>query len=170
NQFTCPMDETSPWQTTGGIQATWDGEASAGTQSKTALGERTIKANKIRALVPMTEESMADASALDSWLRQKAPEKIAHKDDLAIYQGAGVGQPLGILLSPALVTVSKESSQTADTLIGLNVIKMHMRMYAQSRKNADWIINPDIAAELINLSLPGRDAVGNAVTGWGGVR
>jgi HK97 family phage major capsid protein len=169
NQFTCPMDETSPWQTTGGIQATWDGEAVAATQSKPALGERTIKANKIRCLVPMTEESMADASALDSWLRKKAPEKIGHKVDLAIFQGTGVGQPLGVLNSPALVTVSKESSQTADTLIGLNVIKMHMRMYAPCRKNAVWLINPDIEAELLNLSLPGRDAVGNAVTGWGGL-
>ena len=169
NQFVCPMDETSPWQTTGGIQATWDGEAVAATQSKPSLGERTVKANKIRCLVPMTEESMADASALDSWLRKKAPEKIAHKVDLAIYQGTGVGQPLGILNSPALVTVSKESSQTADTLIGLNVIKMHMRMYAPCRRNAVWVINQDIEAELTNLSLPGRDAVGNAVTGWGGL-
>src|SRR4030095_15085454 len=56
NQFVCPMDETSPWQTSGGVQAYWDGEAVAATQSKPALGERTIKANKIRALVPMTEE------------------------------------------------------------------------------------------------------------------
>jgi len=169
NQFTCPMDETSPWQTTGGIQAYWDGEAAAATQSKPQLGERTVKANKIRALVPMTEESMADASALDSWLRKKAPVKIAHKVDLAIFQGTGVGQPLGVLNSPALVTVSKETSQTADTLIGLNVIKMHMRMYAPCRKNAVWLINQDIEAELTNLSLPGRDAVGNAVTGWGGL-
>lgn len=169
NQFTCPMDETSPWQTSGGIQAYWDGEAVAATQSKPALGERTVKANKIRALVPMTEESMADASAMDSWLRKKAPVKIAHKVDLAIFQGTGVGQPLGILNSPSLVTVSKETSQTADTLIGLNVIKMHMRMYAPSRKNAVWLINPDIEAELLNLSLAGRDAVGNAVTGWGGL-
>ncbi len=169
NQFTCPMDETNPWQTTGGIQAYWDGEAAAATQSKPALGERTVKANKIRALVPMTEESMADASAMDSWLRKKAPIKIAHKVDLAIFQGTGVGQPLGILNSPSLVTVSKEGSQTADTLIGLNVIKMHMRMYAPSRKNAVWLINPDIEAELLNLSLAGRDAVGNAVTGWGGL-
>lgn len=169
NQFTCPVDETSPWQTTGGIQAYWDGEAAAATQSKPALKERTVKLNKIRALVPMTEESMADASALDAWLRKKAPIKIAHKVDLAIFQGTGVGQPLGILNSPSLVTVSKESSQTADTLMGINVVKMYSRMYAPSRRNAVWIINQDIEPELINLSLPGRDGVGNAVSGWGGL-
>lgn len=169
NQFTCPMDETSPWQTTGGIQAYWDGEAAAATQSKPALGERTVKLNKIRALVPMTEESMADASAMDAWLRRKAPVKIQHKVDLAIFQGTGNGQPLGLLNGPATVTVSKETSQTADTLIGVNVVKMYTRMYAPSRKNAVWLINPDIMPELMNLSLPGRDAVGNAVTGWGGL-
>lgn len=169
NQFTCPMDETSPWQTTGGIQANWDGEAAAATQSKPSLGERTVKANKIRCLVPMTEESMADASAMDSWLRRKAPIKIAHKVDLAIFQGTGVGQPLGILNSPSLVTVSKESSQTADTFIGVNATKMWMRCYAPSRRNAVWLINQDVESELLGLSLPGRDNVGNAATGWGGM-
>ncbi len=168
NQFTCPVDETSPWGSAG-IQAYWDGEAVAATQSKPALGERTTKLNKLRCLVPMTEESMADAGALDSWLKKKAPEVISHKVDLAIFSGNGVGTPLGFLNAPCTVQVSKESSQTADTVMGVNVVKMWSRMYAPSRKNAVWLISQSIEPELIGLSLPGRDAVGNAVSGWGGM-
>lgn len=169
NQITFPADETTPWQTTGGIQAVWDGEAVAATQSKPQLQERTLKANKIRCLVPMTEESMSDASALDSYLRRKAPAKIAFKVNLALVQGTGSGQPLGLLNSPALVSVAKEAGQVADTLIGMNIIKMYSRLYAPSRANAVWLYNQDIEPQLYKLSVPGTDNEGNFVTGWGGL-
>jgi HK97 family phage major capsid protein len=167
NTFTCPVDETSPWQTSGGIQANWEGEAQAGGQSKPSLQDRTVKLNKLKALVPMTDELLDDASAMDSYLRRKAPEKIAFKLNLAIIQGTGAGQPLGILNSGALVTVSKNSPQTADTLTGKNIIDMWSRMYTASRQRAVWVINPDIEPQLLKLSIAGTDNEGNAVTGWG---
>jgi HK97 family phage major capsid protein len=167
NTVTYPMDETTPWQTTGGVQAYWDGEAATMTQSKPSLGESTTKLNRVTALVPMTDELLEDASALDSYLRRKAPEKIAFKVDLALLQGTGVGQPLGIVNSPALVTVSKESSQIADSVIANNILKMYNRMYAPSRSNAVWVINPDIEPWLHRLSMAGLDNDGNTVTGWG---
>lgn len=167
NSFTCPADETTPWQTTGGIQAYWDNEAAAATQSKPSLESKTVKLNKIRALVPMTEELLEDAAGMDAYLRTKAPAKIAFKVNLAILQGTGAGQPLGILNSPALVTVSKESSQISDSFIGNNAIKMYSRMPAANRGNAVWLINQDVEPQLYALSLPGKDNDGNSVTGWG---
>jgi HK97 family phage major capsid protein len=167
NTFTQPVDETTPWQTSGGIQAYWDGEAVAATQSKPTLGERTIKLNKLRALVPMTDELLEDASAMDSYLRRKAPEKIAFKVNDALVNGTGVGMPLGLLASASLVSVAKETSQTAATLVGNNIIKMYSRMYGPSRSKAVWLVNQDIEPMLYKLSVPGTDNVGNAVTGWG---
>jgi len=169
NTFSCPTDETSPWAASGGIQAYWDGEGAAATQSKPALSQTTVKLNKIRALVPMSEELLEDASAMDAYLRRKAPEKIAFKVNLAILQGTGVGQPLGILNSPCLVSVAKESGQQADTLVANNVIKMYSRMYAPSRPRGVWLINQDIEPQLYKLSIPGTDNTGNLVSGWGGM-
>lgn len=169
NSFTSPIDETTPWQTSGGILAYWDGEAVAATQSKPALQEQTVKLNKLRALVPVTEELLDDAAAMDAYLRRKAPEKIAFKVSHAVAFGTGVGQPLGFMNSGALITVSKESSQVADTLVANNVIKMYARMYAQGHANAVWLINQDILPQLFKLSIPGTDNTGNAVSGWGGL-
>lgn len=169
NTFSCPTDETTPWQTSGGIQAYWDGEAQAATQSKPSLTQETIKLNKIRALVPVTEELLEDAPAMDAYLRRKAPEKISFKVSLAIIQGNGVGMPLGILRAPSLVSVAKESGQQADTLVANNVIKMYSRMPAANRSKAVWLINQDIEPQLYKLSLPGTDNTGNSVTGWGGL-
>ncbi len=167
NNFTCPVDETSPWQTSGGILANWDGEAIAATQSKPSLQDRSVKLNKLRCLVPMTDELLEDASAMDSYLRRKAPEKIAFKLNLAIIQGTGAGQPLGLLNSGALVTVSKNNPQTADTITGKNILEMYSRMYTASRSKAVWVINQDIEPQLLKLAIPGTDNEGNAATGFG---
>lgn len=169
NSFTCPLDMTTPWQTSGGIQAYWGSEAATKTQSKPALQEVTTKLNKLYSLVPMTDELVEDASAMDAYLRRKAPEKIAFAASLALLSGTGVGQPLGIGNSPAIVSVTKETSQVADTLVANNIIKMYSRMWAPSRSKAVWLINQDIEPQLLKLSIPGTDNVGNAVTGWGGM-
>lgn len=167
NTFSCPVDETSPWQTSGGILANWEGEAQASTQSKPSLQDRNVKVNKLKCLVPMTEELLEDAAGMDSYLRRKAPEKIAFKINLALLQGTGAGQPLGLLNSPALVTVSKNSPQTADTITGKNILDMYSRLYAPSRSKAVWVINQDIEPMLYKLSIAGTDNEGNAATGWG---
>lgn len=167
NSLTVPADETTPWATSGGIQAYWENEGATGTQSKPSLEQKNIRLNKVRALVPVTEEILEDAPAMDAYLRVRAPAKIGFKVNLAIIQGTGVGQPLGLLGAPALVSVAKETSQTADTLVGNNVIKMFSRMPAANRQNAVWLINQDIEPQLYKLAVPGTDNAGNAVTGWG---
>lgn len=169
NTFTCPVDMTTPWQTSGGILSYWGSEAATKTQSKPNLQELTVKLNKNYALIPMTDELIEDASAMDAYLRRKAPEKIAFAINLAIIQGTGVGQPLGILNSPSIVSVAKETSQVADTIVANNIIKMYSRMYAPSRSKSVWIINQDIEPQLFKLSIAGTDNEGNAVTGWGGL-
>lgn len=169
NSFTAPVDMTTPWQTSGGIQAYWGVEAGTKTQSKPQLQERTTKLNKLYALVPMTDEILEDAPAMDAYLRRKAPEKIGFAANLSIVQGTGVGQPLGFLNSGALVSVAKESGQVADTLVANNIIKMYSRMIPSSVQNAVWLINPDIYPQLFKLSIAGTDNTGNSVSGWGGL-
>lgn len=169
NSATIPKDETTPWQTSGGVQAYWGGEANSITASKVALEQTSISVNKCTALVPVTDELLEDAPMLEGYLRRKVPDKIGFKVNLAIIQGTGVGQPLGLLNSPCLVSVAKESGQVADTLVGNNVIKMYSRMWAPHRSRAVWLINQDIEPQLLKLSVPGTDNAGNAVTGWGGL-
>lgn len=155
NSITLPKDETTPWQTTGGIQAYWEGEADQMTQSKPALQSVTTRLNKLTALVPVTEELLDDAPSLDSYLRSKAPAKINFKINYAIVNGTGAGMPLGILNAPATVSVAKEGSQAADTIVYSNVQKMWNRMYAPCRTNAVWLIHQDIENQLDTMEFPG---------------
>ena len=151
NSITIPTDMTTPWDSTGGIQAYWDGESGALTQSKPKLEEVTYKAQKLHVLVPMTEELLEDAPALDAYLRKKAPEKMDFKISNAIVRGTGAGQPLGYLNSPALVTVAAEGGQSSGTIVSANISKMYARMPASSLSTSVWLINPDATEQLDQL-------------------
>lgn len=153
NSITIPKDETTPWQTTGGIQVYWEGEAQAPTKSKPLLELDTIRLNKLMALVPITEELLEDAVGIESWLRAKAPEKMAAKINTAFLRGTGVGQPLGMLNSPSLIGVAAETSQPADTVWFANINKMWARMYAPWRQNAIWLINQDVEPQLEGMAF-----------------
>lgn len=155
NSITVPTDETTPWQTSGGIQAYWESEAGQMTQSKPALTEKTVKAAKIIALVPMTDELLQDAPSMAAYVNSKAPEKIDSRVNAAILRGTGVGQPLGYLNSGALITVAATSSQTADTVNFNNIVSMYTRMTDEGKRRAVWIVNGDVEAQLMTMQFPG---------------
>jgi HK97 family phage major capsid protein len=153
-----PVDETTDWQTSGGIQVAWEDELNQLTGTKPKLDMVEWNARKVTALCPISNELLEDSTAMDGYIRSRAPRKMNFAVDLAILQGNGVGRPLGLLNSPALITVAKEGSQTADTIVRENIDQMWMRMPAQNRRNAVWIVNQDIEAQLQNLKFTGTDS------------
>lgn len=158
NSMMIPKDETTPWQTSGGVQVYWEGEAQSPSASKPVFELGTLRLAKLMALVPVSEELLTDASGLESWLRAKAPAKMAAKINTAIIAGNGVGQPLGIIpgytaVGASVVQVSKDTSQPADTVWMTNIENMYSRMYAPWRRNAVWLINQDLEPQLGRLAF-----------------
>lgn len=166
NTLTIPKDNSTPWGTSG-VRAYWGTEGGLKTQSRPSLGTMSTRLHKCYALVPITDELAEDAPAMDSFLRKKAPEAIDFAVTLAILQGTGSNQPLGVLNSPALVTVAKESSQLADTFVASNAVKMWSRLYAPNRATAIWSISQSVETQLYTMALPGKDNTGASVSGWG---
>jgi len=101
---------------------------------------------------------LQDASALEAILSQAFSEEIGFKVDDAIINGDGSGKPLGLLNGPGLVSVSKESGQSAETLNAKNVIKMYARIWSRSRGNMIWLANQDIIPQLYTLTIPAGTA------------
>lgn len=153
NSMTVPIDETAPWDATGGIQAYWESEAGQKTQSKPALGEVSVKLNKCIVLVPLTDELLEDAPAMATYVNSRAPEKINFKVNAAIINGTGVGQPLGILQSEGTVIVPGEAGQTSGTVVFNNVINMYSRLYAPAQSRAIWLANQDVLPQLMKMQF-----------------
>lgn len=165
NSITFPVDETTAWQSTGGIQAYWDGEASTITQSKPNLKDLTAKLSRITALIPMTDELLEDAAAMGGYVGKKAGEKIDFKVTDAIINGTGVGMPLGIMNAPCVVSVAKETSQVAATVHATNIVKMIARMPSRSFMRSAWFINQDVVPQILALGFPVTTAAGVASGG-----
>lgn len=163
-EFKFPANETTA-HGTGGIQAYWDGEADQINQSKPVFKNRSIKLDRLTALVPVTEEALEDASALGSWVNMEASEKMTFKVNDALLNGTGAGQPLGIINAPCTVSVAKEGSQANDTVMAENVIKMWSRMPSASRARAVWLVHSDVEVQLMQMSVKVKNVAGTENVG-----
>lgn len=154
NSMVFPDDECLPWATDG-MRGYWSGEAAAGTLTKPKLTEKTLRFSKLMALVPLTDELLADSQALASYLPERVGAAIRWKANEAILFGNGNGQPLGALNSGAAIVVAKESGQAASTVQALNLTKMVGRMIPGSYQRACWLLGQDTLPALLTLSLAG---------------
>jgi len=148
------VDETSRASTrSGGVLGYWKAEAAQKTASKPKFRQIELNLKKLIGLCYATDELLADAAALEAFIRQAFAAEFGFLIDDAIINGSGAGQPLGILNAGCLVSVAKETGQAADTIVAENVIKMYARMFPQSLNNAIWLVNQNTLPQLFTMSL-----------------
>lgn len=152
NSMVFPKDETVPWGTDG-VRAYWQAEAAAATQTKPKLGTATLRLLKLMALVPVTDELLADTNALGQYLPAKIGASIRWKTNEAILNGNGAGQPSGCLQGSAALTVAKDSGQTTLTVTTTNLTNMIARLPPGSYGRSIWLINNDVLGPLFALTL-----------------
>lgn len=163
------IDETSRADGSrfGGVRAYWLAEADEKTASKPKLREITLTLKKLATLFYATDELLEDATAIGALITQAFGEEIGFKMDDAAINGDGAGKPQGILNSPALVTVAKETGQVADTFVFLNAVKMWSRLWPRSRRNAVWFVNPEVDVQLFQMYLATGGSGSSVVAGVG---
>lgn len=139
----------------GGLGMYWIGEGDAITPGSVKFRNVAMAIKKIAALIPLTDELIQDTTALSGFVTGFFPGALNSNMERVIIRGSGVAQPLGILNSGALISVAKEDGQVADTVDGMNVVKMFARMWAQGIMTSVWMISQSIIPQLMNMSLPG---------------
>ena len=145
-------DESTPWGSTG-VQAYWRAEGGQMQASKQATKGGTMSLHEIYAFVLATEELLEDAPRLNNRLTRKSAEAISWKVDDAIIYGTGAGQPLGWFNSGAIVSIAKEGSQAADTILAANVLKMYSRLLVAIGDNPYWLANRDVVPQLATMTI-----------------
>ena len=148
------VDETSRVSSRfGGIVGYWEDEAALKTATKPKFRKIELNLKKLIGLCYATDELLADAAALESFIRQAFPSEFRFLVDDAIVSGTGAGQPLGILNAGCLVSQAKETGQKADTIVAENVINMSTRIFASSFLNANWYVNQMCMKQLYTMSI-----------------
>lgn len=139
----------------GGMQGYWLQEGGTITKSKPSMREISLKLVKLGVVVYLTQELIDDTGiALEQYVARKAAEEFNFMIGDSLVNGTGVGQPLGFLNSPALVSIAKETGQAAASLLSENIVKMYSRFYAPNLGSATWFHNQDIAPQLYLMTLP----------------
>jgi HK97 family phage major capsid protein len=156
NGLTVPgIDETSraTGSRQGGVRFYWASEADEKTASKPKFRQIDLKLKKAIGLVYATDELLQDAGALEAWIMSRLPDELRFGVEDSIINGTGAGMPLGVLNSPALISVTKEVGQAADTIVAENVIKMWARRFGAAGRNYVWLHNQDTEPQLDMMSL-----------------
>jgi HK97 family phage major capsid protein len=149
------IDETSRatgsrW---GGVQVYRVAEAEAASAKKPKLALLDLDLLDLLGICYATDRLMRDSTALGSIIEQAFGSEFAFVLDDEILRGTGAGQMLGILNSPALVTITKEVGQTADTVLAENIVKMFAAMPPRNAARAYWLINQEVWKQLFKLSF-----------------
>jgi len=138
----------------GGITGTWTEESGTIGETEAKFGRVVLQACKLATMCDVPNELLSDSIiSFAALIEQMLPEAISWYEDTAFLTGNGVGQPLGVLNSAALVTVTKETGQAADTIVWENLVKMYSRMLPSSLGRAVWVANGDCFPELATMAL-----------------
>jgi HK97 family phage major capsid protein len=148
------IDETSRasgsrW---GGVQVYWEAEADSTTSKLPKFGRFELSLNKIMGVCYTTDEMLQDAAQLGSIVTQAFSEEIGFKLSDGVIRGTGAGQMLGVLESDALLSITKDVGQTADTVSSTNILGMWKA--CMGRGNGYWFYNQELEDQLQLLTFP----------------
>lgn len=133
----------------GGIIGYWIGEGGTITPTKPAFREVDLKLRKVAAACYATDEQLQDTVNLASWLGRTVPSALRFYAEDAIYEGNGVGKPLGIMNSPCLISVLRVD---ANKIQFADIVAMWARRWA-GYQDYVWLINADASPQLDQLVL-----------------
>lgn len=147
------VDKNHSSSVSGGLQVYRSVETQSKTTSRMSLERIKLDVDSLFGAAYVTEELLADspvsfAALLEQGFRDEFMVKLVDER----INGTGVGEYLGVLNSPCLVSISKETGQAADTIVYNNIIKMRARCWGYD--NAVWLYNQDCLPQLMQLSLP----------------
>ena len=142
----------------GGVQMYWASEGAAVAASKPQFREMKMDLEKMMGFLYCTDEMLEDLAFMTSFASSSfslAGDRLLTEASIC---GDGVGKPLGMIHSKALITVAKEQSQAAGTFLGANAIKMQARAMPRNRERLVWVMHPDVEEQLPTLAIQSGEA------------
>jgi HK97 family phage major capsid protein len=151
------VDKNHSSSVSGGLTVARNMETQSTSSSRMQFEKVKLEAYSLFGLTYATEELLSDSPMTIAALLQNGfrDEFTSHMINERL-NGTGTGEHMVIMNSPALVSVAKETSQTADTIVIDNIIKMRSRCWGYN--NAVWLANHDCVPQLFQLNLASGSA------------
>jgi HK97 family phage major capsid protein len=133
----------------GGFAMEFLAEEGEGNKQTGKLRIIQLTAKKGAIFVDASAELIEDGLGFDAQLEIAMRKSISLGMDYYLLRGVGAAEPLGVINSPGVISVAKETGQRMDTLCFENVSKMFARMYPAGRSKAVWIANETCLPQLM---------------------
>lgn len=145
----------------GGMRWYWTAEAGQKQASKIRLTPWEASLYKLAGIAYATDELLEDATALEGVLKDSMDDELGFVLDGAIFEGTGAGMPLGLMLSKSKITVPKEGTQGAGTIVTENILKMYEAFATRSKNSpkARWLHSAGVPRALFNMTQGGTATV-----------
>lgn len=149
--FPARVDKTHSSSVSGGLRVYRRAEADTSASSRTEFEKIRIDATGLFGISYATEELIADSpisfiALLEQGFRDEFQSVIVNER----LNGTGVGQMTGILNSGCVVSVAKETSQVAKTIVYENIVNMYSRLWGKDR--GIWLVNHDCLPQLMQMT------------------
>lgn len=142
----------------GGITGFWAAEGGTKTPSAPKFRRMELSLKKMIGLCYSTDELLADAGTLQNILSQGFASEVQFMVEDAVINGTGVGQPLGIMNSGALIVVTRVGANAI--AIG-DIVNMWSRMI--NAQNAVWLTHSTVLPQIYQLQMTLGGAVSTPV-------
>lgn len=134
----------------GGVVAYWTEEAGDKTIKEPTFGKLKLIAHKLTGYTYASDELLADSAiGLEALLIQLFGDTIGWYEDYAFLRGSGVGQPLGVLNSGALISPFRSA---LNTVALADIAAVWSRMLPSSHTRAVWIASSTTMPQLLQLA------------------
>jgi len=133
----------------GGVRGYWLAEAGTKIASFPKWRQVQLKLKKIAALCYATDELLEDVVALESWITRTVPKELQFMVEDSFINGDGVGKPLGIISSPALLTVARD---VASQINYVDILTLWSRRYIGA-KDYVWFMSPESITQLPRMLI-----------------
>ena len=137
----------------GGFEASYKPEAGTLSEKNPKTRQVKLSCKKLTGFMRLSRELFDDIPGGGSQVVDICGKGLAWYRDKAFLKGSGAGEPLGILNANCLVTVAKETGQSASTITYPNLCDMMSRMFAGSFKNSVWIAHQTCIPQLLQLTI-----------------
>lgn len=169
-EFVARVDKNHSTSVSGGFTVSRTTETQTVAASRASYEKVTLQADKMMGIAYASSEILREspqsfAAIIDAGMRTEFASKTLDEK----LRGTGVGEYLGILNSPAVIEVAKETNQAEDTINYTNLVKMRSRIYKTGGQPV-WMIISDALEQLMQLTNPAGQLIwqADATTGPSG--
>jgi HK97 family phage major capsid protein len=133
-----------------GITAYWGPEAALRKESEPTFRQIELKSNELSFFAVASNTVIADSViSIEGLLTKLFSQAIPWYLEYAYLQGTGAGQPLGVLQSPALITVTRNTTVTVKWADVANMLAKMVRL--NPRASLVWMIQNTVIPSLLTM-------------------